>query len=359
MTKHVIKKSISLTLAILIAAIAIAIPLLSARTSAEDSVRDSSGMEQNRSRAPSTTEFVYLDLPEGLLDLENNQIGRGIDQQHLDIEEQSDNNIQQTTQSYPNENVNALPSDSPLNAARNEGDENAKHILKNEMLWNLINNSEEAEKYYDNLYKQENAKNNPEPATSVTTAPTVPATTAATQPSTTKAPATTTAATTAATTAKPETTAAPTTAAPATEAPAPPPAASGKFLLSISNPNPNYVGRPVQVQDRAVLEGLVMGEFGNDYTGAVLVAQAIRDTMTLTGVYNTGQIARQWGYTGRIHSNVSDAVKRAVAFVFDQGGSAVQHSIYYFYASHLIYSSWHETQKFVVQYGGCRFFSRW
>ena len=102
-----------------------------------------------------------------------------------------------------------------------------------------------------------------------------------------------------------------------------------------------------------------MGEFGNDYVGAVLVAQAIRDSMTLTGVYNTAQIARQWGYTARIRTNVSDATKRAVAFVFDQGGSAVQHTVYYFYASHLIYSSWHETQRFVVQYGGCRFFSRW
>ncbi|NLC25419.1 MAG: hypothetical protein GX777_02190 [Fastidiosipila sp.] len=101
-----------------------------------------------------------------------------------------------------------------------------------------------------------------------------------------------------------------------------------------------------------------MGEFGNSYTGAVLVAQAIRDSMTLTGVYNTSQIARQWGYTAAIRDNINATTKKAVAFVFDEGGSAVQHSIYYFYNPSLSAGRFHETQKFVVAYGGCRFFSR-
>ncbi|NLC89699.1 MAG: SH3 domain-containing protein [Clostridiaceae bacterium] len=149
-------------------------------------------------------------------------------------------------------------------------------------------------------------------------------------------------------------TAAPTvTQPPATVAPS-----SGNFLLGIANPDPNYAGRPVQVEDRAVLEGLVMGEFGSDYTGAVLVAQAIRDSMTFSGVYSTAKIAQIWGYHANVTNYINETTKRAVAFVFDEGGSAVQHSIYYFYAAHRVNSSWHESQKFVVEYGGCRFFSR-
>lgn len=164
------------------------------------------------------------------------------------------------------------------------------------------------------------------------------------------------------TTTAPATTAAPVTTIPAQTTPASTTAApviSENFLLTTNSPDPNYTGRVVRVEDRAVLEGLVMGEFGTDYIGAVLVAQTIRDTMVKTGIYNTSRIAREWGYSAAIRSNVSDDVKRAVSFVFDQGGSAVQHQLSYFYASHLIYSSWHETQKFIVQYGGCRFFSGW
>ncbi|NLV99447.1 MAG: SH3 domain-containing protein [Clostridiaceae bacterium] len=151
----------------------------------------------------------------------------------------------------------------------------------------------------------------------------------------------------------------PTLAPPATQAPpatvAP---SSDNFLLGIANPDPNYSGRPVVVEDRAVLEGLIMGEFGNSYIGAALVAQAIRDTMTLSGIYNTATIARNWGYHANVSTYVNETTKRAVAFIFDEGGSAVQHSVYYFYAAHRVNSSWHESQKFVVEYGGCRFFSR-
>lgn len=184
-----------------------------------------------------------------------------------------------------------------------------------------------------------------EQVTTTTTAPTTIKTTT-TSPKTTEATTTTTVD--------------PTTVAPTTEKTASQVVVEktgGSFLISIGRPNPNYQGRAVQVQDRAFLEGLVMGEFGTSYTGAVLVSQAIRDTMVKTGCYNAQQIARDWGYTAKSRSQVSNDVKQAVAYVFDQGGSAVQHEIYYFYASHLIYSSWHESQHFVVEYGGCRFFS--
>ncbi|HHU04594.1 MAG TPA: SH3 domain-containing protein [Fastidiosipila sp.] len=177
---------------------------------------------------------------------------------------------------------------------------------------------------------------------------------------TTKANTTAASTTTASTTTASTTTAPVTTTAPITSTPAPThgPGTSPDFLFSISNPNPNYQGRVVEVEDREVLEGLVMGEFGGDYKGAVLVAQAIRDSMIHDGIYNTTRIAQRWGYSAKVRPNISNATKRAVAYVFDEGGSAVQHSIYYFYASSRTYSPWHESQKFIIEYGGCRFFSK-
>ena len=135
------------------------------------------------------------------------------------------------------------------------------------------------------------------------------------------------------------------------------PPKNGTFLIHLKYPDKNYVGRPLKVRDRKYLEGLVMGEFGNDYLGAVLVAQCIRDSMVKSGTNSAAVIKRQYGYTARVRSRVSPEVKRAVAFVFDQGGSAVQHPIYYFYASNLVRGRWHESQKFIVQRKAVRFFS--
>ena len=135
------------------------------------------------------------------------------------------------------------------------------------------------------------------------------------------------------------------------------PSGDARFLLQISNPDPNYMGRPLQVSDRATLEGLVMGEWGNDYIGAVLVAQCIRDSMVKEGTNSAAVIKRKYGYTAPIRKSVSNTVKQAVTYVFDEGGSGVQHPIYYFYASNLVRGRWHETQKFIVQRKAVRFFS--
>lgn len=132
---------------------------------------------------------------------------------------------------------------------------------------------------------------------------------------------------------------------------------AGKYLIELKNPDKNYVGRPLQVKDRQYLEGLVMGEFGNDYLGSVLVAQCIRDSMVKSGTNSAAVIKRKYGYTAPVRKRVTQDVKRAVAFVFDEGGSGVQHPIYYFYASNLVRGRWHETQKFVVQRKAVRFFS--
>lgn len=133
--------------------------------------------------------------------------------------------------------------------------------------------------------------------------------------------------------------------------------ADSRFLIALENPDPDYIGRPLLVSDRQALEGLVMGEWGNDYIGAVLVAQCIRDSMIKEGTNSAAQIKRKYGYTAPIKRSVSQTVKDAVAYVFDEGGSGVQHPIYYFYASNLVRGKWHETQQFVIQRKAVRFFA--
>ena len=131
------------------------------------------------------------------------------------------------------------------------------------------------------------------------------------------------------------------------------------ITLQLYNPDPNYKGVVMKVEDRKNLEGLVMAEFGENYEGMVLVAQAIRDTMLKTGIRNTITVKQKYGYTPPIRKNVSNDCKRAVAYVFDEGNSAVQHPIHVFYATKYVKSKWHETQKFVFEWRHVRFFAMW
>lgn len=126
--------------------------------------------------------------------------------------------------------------------------------------------------------------------------------------------------------------------------------------------DPNYKGTVVSVtgKDRRILERLVMGEAGGEgYLGACLVAQCIRDTMVEDNVSTVEQVRRNYGYTGSLSREPNSDVKKAVKFIFDKGGYAVKHKIHYFYAYQWCNSAWHETQQFIIQYGGHRFFDRW
>lgn len=137
---------------------------------------------------------------------------------------------------------------------------------------------------------------------------------------------------------------------------------SGNYLLSISKPDSNYSTKTVTLsaKDRDLLERLVMGEAGGmGYTGCALVAQAIKDTMIYEGTSSVSTIISKYSYTGSTKVKPNKAVKDAVSYVFDSNGSAVQHRLIYFYQSSYCTSKWHETQNFVVSYGGVRFFDRW
>lgn len=139
-------------------------------------------------------------------------------------------------------------------------------------------------------------------------------------------------------------------------------ATSTGYLLSIDNPDPNYVSRSVSLsaEDRYILERLVMGESGNQgFIGAALVAQTIRDTMVYDGYSSVEQVRVACGYYGSLSKEPNQDVLDAVSYIFDQGGAAVQHQLRYFYAYKICSSPWHETQNHIVTYLDVKFFDRW
>lgn len=142
------------------------------------------------------------------------------------------------------------------------------------------------------------------------------------------------------------------------------PQTTSEPLLKCYNEDSNYSATPIQLTagSRDAFERLVMGEAGDEgYEGATLVAQALRDTMLMTGNFDTMSIKRQFGYTGKVSRLPNDDVRRACSFVLDNGGSAVKHRIIYFYApkyTHGGVSSFHESQIFVIEWKGHRVFDR-
>ena len=133
-------------------------------------------------------------------------------------------------------------------------------------------------------------------------------------------------------------------------------------LVDIANPDNNYTNRVIKVtgQDRVILENLVFGEAGNQgFIGCALVAQAIKDMYILGGYSSVNDVRLNTGYSGSITKGTNQDAKDAVAYVFDQGGYAVKHRILYFYAPRLVASKFHESQNFIIEYGGHRFFDRW
>ena len=135
---------------------------------------------------------------------------------------------------------------------------------------------------------------------------------------------------------------------------------SGDYLLDIDNPDYDYVGYSVSLndEDRDMTERILMGEAGGEgYIGMALVAQCIRDTYVKGNYSSIAQLLKQNGYYGSTSMAGSSTAKEVVNYIFDQGGSAVQHNIRIFYATNMCSSSWHEAQDFVVQYNYVRFFN--
>ena len=133
-------------------------------------------------------------------------------------------------------------------------------------------------------------------------------------------------------------------------------------LAEISNPDANYVGTVMTLSDddRDVLEHLVMGEAGNQgLLGQALVAQTIRDNMIWMDWDTVEETRINNKYSGSLEYEPTESVKKAVSFIFDYGGMAVQHRMMCFYSPAGMengYSADHESRNFIIQYKAHRFF---
>ena len=110
-------------------------------------------------------------------------------------------------------------------------------------------------------------------------------------------------------------------------------------------------------EERRYIEEVVTSETrGEDLKGSALVAQCIRNACEIDDLRPIEAIkkfkyAEPAGFT-------TPSVEKAVSLVFDDGTEFTEEPILYFYAPDIVYSSWHETQDLVLEYGCHRFFAR-
>lgn len=136
-------------------------------------------------------------------------------------------------------------------------------------------------------------------------------------------------------------------------------------LLDITQPDSNYTSRKISItgNDRDILERLVMGEAGNQgFIGAALVAQTIKDLYYYGGFSSIESVRVNCGFSASLKREPNQDVLDAVSYVFDQGGYVVKHRLFYFYSPANMksgYSKFHESQNYILTYGGHKFFDRW
>lgn len=134
--------------------------------------------------------------------------------------------------------------------------------------------------------------------------------------------------------------------------------AEKSWLIDIDNPDYDYNPPTIFLtdDDRELIAKTVMREFGDGgYTACCLQAQAFRDAM----VYSHASAADTYHYfqydayplIAEPNQNSYDAVD----YIFD-GNMAVPHRVLCMYAPAYCSSAWHESQPFVLEYGGVRFF---
>lgn len=108
--------------------------------------------------------------------------------------------------------------------------------------------------------------------------------------------------------------------------------------------------------ERDVVERVVMAEAGGEsFDGQMLVAQCILNAAEKRGVEPSEAVVL-YSYT-KSRPDPTQRVKDAVAAVFDRGETVVDEPILYFYNPALVTSDFHESQIFVIEEGGHRFFA--
>ena len=113
---------------------------------------------------------------------------------------------------------------------------------------------------------------------------------------------------------------------------------------------------PLTDEERALVESVVMAEAGGeDYDGQRLVAQCILNACILEEK-RPDAIVVEYQYTKK-RPEPSESVIQAVTAVFDNYDVVTKEPIMVFYAPRWCISEWHESQQFVLEHGGHRFFA--
>ena len=186
--------------------------------------------------------------------------------------------------------------------------------------------------------------------TTVASTISVPTTVEPTTVEPTTAEPTTVAPTTVAPTTAEPTTVEPTTAEPATEEhevdAAYSSVASGDIII-------------LSPEDRQLIAGIIAGEVDPyDEFGCQLLAQTLRDNWLRCGCSSAAEVQSCCQYDG-YKPFTTDCIEQAISTIFDNGGSVVEGRVYFMYAPALCQSDWHESQRFVVEHGGVRYFGTW
>lgn len=126
---------------------------------------------------------------------------------------------------------------------------------------------------------------------------------------------------------------------------------------------------PLTDYERWLVESIVAGESGIEpYWGKVAVASCILNACLLENK-RPEEIQTMYGYAGWKpieefksecmaaygNTDLADEVCEAVSQVFDEG-EVLNNKILWFCSG---YSEWHESQRFIVEIGGHRFFGSW
>lgn len=108
--------------------------------------------------------------------------------------------------------------------------------------------------------------------------------------------------------------------------------------------------------ERDIVERVVMAEAGGEgFDGQRLVAQCILNTAEAMDMRPDEVVTAPNQYAAPAE-HASEMVMDSVSAVFDDGDMVTDEPIRWFYAPARVYSAWHESKAFVLEYGGHRFF---
>lgn len=151
------------------------------------------------------------------------------------------------------------------------------------------------------------------------------------------------------------TTVEPTTAEPATEEPATEEPEVKAAYSSVTSGDIIILSQ----EDRQLIAGIIAGEVDPyDEYGCMLLAQTLRDNWLRCSCSSAAEVKSCCQYDG-YKPFTTDCIESAITHIFDNGGSVVEGRIYFMYAPAICQSDWHESQRFVVEHGGVRYFGTW